>query len=804
VFRALLRVVLALSGGAVAALLAAVLEARYVSASLAEADQAPVPFGAAALASAGLLAPLGLVVGAAVSAAALFFEPHAPRTPLGYLAPLRDGPPHVRVSAAAAAPLVVLAVFAWSIASAHLARALFGYASVQRVGLSMGLFAVGSLLASLAVASALLPVTRRLLSSAAAAAPAWVDPLVTGTAALALAAALFALGIATGDAGGSGGVAGLGILGVLARRELDLRPLLLFGVLMVGAYALPVAFARGPLSSGGRPRLRPLLAAGLGALAVIVGILATIRASHALGEEPAVADAVERFAPLGRVSLTALRRATDRDRDGHSSRFGGADCDDDDPRINPTAIDIPGNEIDEDCSGADTPLLAPSEERQDSASATVRPERTYNVILITIDTLRFDLGFAGYPKPVSPNIDALAAKSTVFERAYSLASYTAKSLGPMLIGKYPSETRRDYEHYTSFYGANTFVAERLKQAGARTLGGHCHYYFKWETGYRQGFDVWDTSAIPEGMGDNDTSITSDRMSDLAIKLLSQPENVTPTAGMEAAAGDAGADAAAGGDMADGGAERAAAAGSSPARFFAWFHYFDPHAQYVSHKEAPDFGAMKVEGVPAGRAIYDKEVWFTDKHIGRVIDHVMSQPWGKDTAIIITADHGEAFGERGYFRHGRELWEPAVRVPLVVYVPGAEPRRVAVKRSHIDLAPTIVDLVGAPRGDAAELRGESLLADVFAPEGAPHEERDVYLDMPEGPYNEVRRAIITGPTPGMKLVHFGGRRYELYDLAEDPNETKNLAGREKEKLEAAQARMQQMRARLTEIAVTAPR
>src|SRR5690606_20888001 len=152
---------------------------------------------------------------------------------------------------------------------------------------------------------------------------------------------------------------------------------------------------------------------------------------------------------------------------------------------------------------------------------------------------------------------------------------------------------------------------------------------------------------------------------------------------------------------------------------------------------------QVEGVPAGRAIYDKEVWFTDKHIGRVIDHVMAQPWGADTAIIITADHGEAFGERGYFRHGRELWEPAVRVPLVVYVPGAAARRVEVQRSPIELAPTLAELAGAPLGEPGELRGESLLADVFAPPGAAYAERDVYLDMPEGPYNEVRRAIITG-------------------------------------------------------------
>src|SRR6478609_3681877 len=64
-----------------------------------------------------------------------------------------------------------------------------------------------------------------------------------------------------------------------------------------------------------------------------------------------------------------------------------------------------------------------------------KSKRGLNVVLITVDTLRSDLGFAGYPRPVTPNLDALAAKSTVFERAYSMASYTAKSVGPMMIGK---------------------------------------------------------------------------------------------------------------------------------------------------------------------------------------------------------------------------------------------------------------------------------------------------------------------------------------------------------------------------------
>ncbi|MDB4939463.1 MAG: Choline-sulfatase, partial [Labilithrix sp.] len=404
-----------------------------------------------------------------------------------------------------------------------------------------------------------------------------------------------------------------------------------------------------------------------------------------------------------------------------------------------------------------------------AASTRIEPERTFNVVLFTVDTLRYDLGFAGYPKPVSPNLDKLAAESTVFERAYSLSSYTAKSMGSMLIGRYPSETLRDYEHFTTYYPSNTFVAERARGVGARTFAGHCHYYFQWNTGYSQGFDVWDTSAIPPGMGDNDSSITSDRLSDLALRMLARPENVTP-----------------------------APNGDKPRRFFAWFHYFDPHAQYVRHPGAPAFASMP--GGAPNRPVYDEEVWFTDKHIGRVLDYIKSQPWGADTAIILTADHGEAFGDHGVRTHGHELFEPLVRVPLILYVPGAAPKKVGIKRSAIDIAPTIADLVGA-RGPAAfkDLRGESLLADVYAAAGAALVERDIYLDMPEGPLNDMRRAVLTGKTPGMKLIHFGGSRYSLFDLAADPAESNDLA-QDPEAMRPVMSRMQQLRGGLNEVAV----
>jgi arylsulfatase A-like enzyme len=384
-----------------------------------------------------------------------------------------------------------------------------------------------------------------------------------------------------------------------------------------------------------------------------------------------------------------------------------------------------------------------------------------NIILITVDTLRADLGFMGYERAVSPNLDKLAARGTVFEHAYSLASYTGKSVGPLLIGKYGSETHRNWGHFNKFGEEDTFVAERLKRAGYHTMSVQGHGYFgKWG-GLERGFDVLDMSAAPpEGTAwDVDNLATSQKLSDAALKLLAAPENTQKP-------------------------------------FFLWIHYLDPHADYLKHDDVPSFGNDQ-------RAFYDGEIAFTDKHLGRVLDAVAAAPWGARTAVVVTSDHGEAFGEHKMFRHGFELWEELVHVPLVVYVPGARPSRVATRRGAIDLAPTLLELAHAPLPAGGEgsndfLSGVSLLPDVFLAQGQKPEPRDVLIDMPGGPYNDPRRALLHD---GMKLT-IAGAHFELYDLDHDPGERQNLwntdAAKEIEPIYAA------AKARLREIRVTGTR
>lgn len=402
--------------------------------------------------------------------------------------------------------------------------------------------------------------------------------------------------------------------------------------------------------------------------------------------------------------------------------------------------------------------------------------KTYNVILISVDTLRADLGFMGYPRQVSPNIDAFAAKSVVFERAYAMASFTPKCLGPLMIGRYSSETYRDYEHYTKFGTENTFLAERIHNAGGRSAAAMCHRYFGWKKGLDQGFDIWDTSSIPPNSPDNDPTPTSEKLTDTAISLLSSPR---------------------GADIPTRGGKAAVTTGKPNGRFFAWFHYLDPHLPYVGHEGTPNFANMGGAGIPPQRAPYDGEVWFTDKHVGRLLAHIQAQPWASETAIIFTADHGEAFGEHTHWGHGRELWEVLVHVPLIVQIPGVSPRRIQTRRSHVDVVPTVLDLMGIPNDDPG-LHGKSLAKDIATPGAL--EEHDIYIDMPDGPYNDMRRSVITGAGAGLKLIEMQGGGSLLYDLNADPKETKNIASDSARMKEAKEA-MARVRATVKELPPT---
>jgi choline-sulfatase len=725
------RAVLPVAGAAFGAEIVGLFEAARMRA------QVEAPLLELASGDAAVIVPIATGVGVVLSALLLLLDPGRALGVRAMLAAVRGLAPERRARSAAAALVVPPAVLVWGLFCAHGARAALAHGAPAAVGVEMATVAVATLVLVGAAIVATVPVAARTVT-------ADVGPLVAGSCGALFALACSAVGVRLGDSSGNGPTP-LAILGVLSRRELDLSPVIAVAVLAA------CALVGERLSRD--PRRDPLVVA-LFVLALAWGLV--VRQAYSLSDAPAVARAIEMGAPLGRIGLALARSATDHDGDGASHLFGGGDCDDDDPHRYPTAVDIPGNGIDEDCSGADTPLPPPPSPPPRSPRAAV-PEGL-NLVLITIDTLRIDLGFMGYDRPVSPHLDALAERSTVFERAYAMASYTGKSVGPTLIGKYPSECVRDGGHFNIYGKANTLLTERLQEAGFHTMGAAAHWYFKARYGLAQGMDLWDLTALrSDSEQDSDSSVTSEALTDVVLGMLGDPANVDK-------------------------------------RFFLWAHYFDPHAPYVPHAEAPDFrrGAKSW-----GKPLYDGEVWFTDHHVGRLLDYIASQPWGERTAIMVTADHGEAFDEHGMNWHGGDVWEPLVRVPLVVYVPGIAPHRIPLKRSLIDLVPTALDLLGVPQPPVGELSGVSMAADIVTPDEAAGDERDIFMDVPWGPRVSQHRALIHGPTPGLKLMHEGGPQYMVFDLARDPGELNDLS-RSKAILEGLTAVYQEKLATLHEV------
>jgi arylsulfatase A-like enzyme len=436
------------------------------------------------------------------------------------------------------------------------------------------------------------------------------------------------------------------------------------------------------------------------------------------------------------------------------------------------------------------------------ASGCARPPHRPDVLLITVDTLRADhMSAYGYARATTPRLDELAQDAIRFTHVQTPRAKTTPAIASLFTGLYPHDHGvRDLA--SPLDERVPVLAESFRAGGYRTIGVVANWVLTAErSGLSRGFEDWDDELTDEvGVPPhNAPQRRAGAVTDRALELLDLDGPPSPEG------------------------ERRP--------WFCWLHYMDPHGIYDPPAEhrifqgAPDWlppresisghpiheprladynipASARVDGrVDLGhvRDLYDGEIHYVDAEIGRLLDALRARGRFADTLIVFTADHGESLGEHRYwFEHGFYTYDVTCRVPLIIRLPDgsldhALPGTRRGDASLVDLAPTLLDLVGLPpmrprgsdRPSNTAVMGKSL-DDLLRRDHAIA--RPVFSE-------KVERADLSG-TVQDKAVRIGDwkfiRRYtrimpdgprgahelivlseELFDLVADPGETTNL-------------------------------
>jgi arylsulfatase A-like enzyme len=392
-------------------------------------------------------------------------------------------------------------------------------------------------------------------------------------------------------------------------------------------------------------------------------------------------------------------------------------------------------------------------------------ETAPDVILVTVDTLRADhLSSYGHARNTSPSIDALAADGILFENAFTTVPRTTPALASLMTGDYPRKhglmTLLD-----ALSSEKRTLAEVLSEQGYATAAFVTPNVHR-RSGLWQGFDVFD-----DRVDSDDPSARAEQMAARALRWLDEQRG---------------------------------------GRLFLWLHLWDPHFRYdapAPHDEAfdpqpgkqlslyrrIDRGELRLgevyfendlttEEVARVVARYDGEIRYADGVIGRFLDGLRDLSLYAPALVVFTADHGESLGEHGYyFEHGAYLYDSSLRIPLILKLPLARRAgtRITDPAMIFDVTPTVLsslsleERLGSPGRDllsasgSGEVLGETRFHETGHRFFAQNPRRQ--LDGPAGHWKSAREGnwkLIRIPTPD-------GDIHELYDLEEDPGETRNL-------------------------------
>ncbi|HSK00932.1 MAG TPA: sulfatase, partial [Kofleriaceae bacterium] len=353
---------------------------------------------------------------------------------------------------------------------------------------------------------------------------------------------------------------------------------------------------------------------------------------------------------------------------------------------------------------------------------------------------------------LTPRLDAFAQQAVVFRRAFAQAPNTPRSVPSFLASKYPSRLAVDNQmrdYMTILDDGNDFLFEALRPAGFRTIGSTSHFYFcdrvrdpqmcdgvvRWmKPNVLQGADEWDNDGAKNIPESND-----DRASPRIVKKS--------IAKLDALA-------------------------KADTKFAMLVHLFEPHGEYVAREGFPPVKEKTASGILSRK--YDYEVAVEDRHIGALLDALDQNGLAKTTTVVLLSDHGEAFGVHRFagkqmFYHGQTLYRELLHVPLMFRIPGVAPRMADDVVELIDVAPTIAALFGVAR--PRSWQGRSLVP-AIAGEALPPKPAFAEL-LPAPAWKHAARSMISADGARHALFVFP-RRWELYDLGADPDETKDVS------------------------------